>query len=90
MAIKKRLKAVDHIAQNYQAFNTYESLVELLNSTGAFGDCPQGSEAGSAESASASYGSRTTCTGLLHALALDTRLLARHHSGERAGRNDGG
>ena len=29
VAIKKRLKAVDHIAQNYQAFNTYESFTSF-------------------------------------------------------------
>ena len=29
VAIKERLKAVDHIAQNYQAFNTYESFTSF-------------------------------------------------------------
>ena len=72
-AIKKRLTAVYYMARKYEVFNTYEDLVELLAETGAFHDCPRGSDAGSWASASASYSSRTTCSGLPQALALATR-----------------
>jgi hypothetical protein len=73
-AIRKRLMAADHLARQYQSFNSFGELVTLLGDTGAFHDCPHGKEAGSAESAGASYASRTSCTGLLHALTLATRV----------------
>ena len=67
-AIMKRFKAAYHMVKQYDAYLEFEALVELLNETGAFHDCPSGTSPGSCDSGNASSRARSSIRSLRAAL----------------------